>query len=306
MADPLTPNKSLAQPTRGSDIGVWDTPVNANMGILDNSLGGVATIALTNANVQLSSAQYQCAFIKLTGTLSGNILLTFPGGIGSFFTILNQTVAGTNAITMNTTAAGSQTIGIPPNENRQVFIDGTNPQFHGLPPVGSYMHFGYSSAPNWITNCTVQPFLNCDGTSFSSATYPALTTYLGSNTLPDTRGRALFTLDQGTGRNGGAFLGGGGNANTSITIAQANLPNVNLNANSNPVNLNQGNIVQANAGFVTGALTGGAQYGMNATPSQITPTVTLPTYSLGGSGTPITTSTISPAIVHGITMVRAG
>lgn len=306
MPDPLTANKFLAQPTRGSDVGVWDTPMNANSGIIDNSFGGATVIALSNSNVTLSPSQYQCFYIALNGTLSANVTLTFPGGVGSFYIISHGalTTGSSFTVTMQTTAAGAGVIGIPPGEQSHIGISGlaATPLYLGLPHVGSYWHVGCGGVPAWVSACTTPPYLNCNGASFSSAAYPQLATYLGGNTLPDVRGRALFALDQGTGRNGGVFLGGGGSAQT--TISQANLPNVNLNANANPVGLNQSNIVQANAGFVTGALTGGAQYGMNATPSAITPTVTLPQYSLGGSGTPMTT--ISPAIVHGMTLIRAG
>lgn len=304
MADPLTANKFLAQPTRGSDAGTWDTPMNANSGIIDNSFGGVATIALTNSPVTLSAAQYQNVFIKLTGVLSANVALTFPGGVGSYFTILNQTT-GSSAfvVTMTTTAVGAQTIGIPPGQNTKVMLDGTNPQFENLPHnVGGYWHHAGSSTPSWVAACTVPPYLNCDGSGFSAGTYPALNAYLGGTTLPDARGRALFALDQGTGRNGGSFLQGGGAA--QATIAQSNLPNVNLNPNTATVNSNQGNIVQGSIVFNNVNLGAGApglitQGGISGTIS-----INLPTYSLGGSGTPLTT--LPPSLVSGIILVRAG
>ena len=35
MADPLTTNRTLAVPTRGSDVGNWDVPLNNNANALD-------------------------------------------------------------------------------------------------------------------------------------------------------------------------------------------------------------------------------------------------------------------------------
>lgn len=38
------------------------------------------------------------------------------------------------------------------------------------------------------------PFLQCDGSAFTSSTYPALTRILGGATLPDVRGRVRADL----------------------------------------------------------------------------------------------------------------
>lgn len=89
MVDPTTVNKFLNQPVSGSDVGVWDVPVNANMSIVDNSFGGLATIALGGSPVALSSTQYQCAFLRFTGALTANVAVTFPA-VGSFYTIIND------------------------------------------------------------------------------------------------------------------------------------------------------------------------------------------------------------------------
>src|SRR5262245_36342194 len=109
----VTANKYLEQPARGSNVGVWDTPVNNNTGIIDNAFGGLVSIALTNAPVVLSSAQYQCVFITFTGALSGNCAITFPT-VGSFYTIQNLT-SNTSAfqVTLTTTAVGATVIGCP-------------------------------------------------------------------------------------------------------------------------------------------------------------------------------------------------
>jgi hypothetical protein len=42
-----------------------------------------------------------------------------------------------------------------------------------------------SSVPSWISECTVPPYLVCDGTAFSSAIYPSLAAIIGP--LPDAR-----------------------------------------------------------------------------------------------------------------------
>lgn len=304
MPDPLTTNKSLAQPTRGSDVGTWDTPMNANSGIIDNSFGGAAVLTLSNSNVVLSSAQYQCFYIGLNGTLSANVILTFPGGIGSFYVISNAciTTASSFTVTMQTTASGGGVIGIPPSQQTHVGISGalSTPLYLNLPHhVGAYWEFAGGAVPTWVSACTTPPYLNCDGTTFSSATYPQLATYLGGTALPDARGRLLFALDQGTGRLAGAgFLSGGG----SITIGSSNLP-----AHSHPVSdpghthPGSGGLQFAMVGSGNAYNVSGAAFGVGAT-------------NTGSNTTGLTVSNSTyansayapPYLIHGITMIRAG
>lgn len=228
-----TPNKGLEQPARGSLVGVWDTPVNANMDVVDASFGGMATIALTNSPVILSSAQYRNIFITFTGALSGNCAITFPV-VGSIYTVQNLT-SNTSAfqVTLQTTAAGSQAIGAPWGEPFDIMTDlNGNIKFRNLGRVGQYVDIAGSSVPAWISNCTVPPLLNCDGTSFSSATYPVLATILGGTTLPDARGRFRATLNQGQSRitsgsstggvDGNTLLATGGSQTT--TLSSDNVP----------------------------------------------------------------------------------
>jgi len=112
-----------------------------------------------------------------------------------------------------------------------VFNDGNNFKFLGLGRVGTYWDYAGSSVPAWVSGCTTPPYLNCDGTTFSSATYPQLTVILGGTTLPDSKGRARFTLNQGSGRitsSGGidgntAYASGGVQTNT---LSATNLPSL--------------------------------------------------------------------------------
>jgi hypothetical protein len=195
----FTANKNLEQVARGADVGTWDTPTNSNWGIVDNSLGGIASIPLTNAPVTLSAAQYQCAFITFTGALTGNVTVTFPA-VGSFYTIQNLT-SNTSAFQVTLTTGGGQNVGTPWGEPCDVFTDGTNVKFRNMGRIGTYWDYSGSSIPAWVSACTIPPYLNCDGTSFSSATYPILYTVLGgTNTLPDARGRTRLSLNQGTAR----------------------------------------------------------------------------------------------------------
>src|SRR5882672_11957828 len=93
MPDPVEPLKQLAIPSRGSDVGTWDTPINNDMTAIAAMLGGFATLALSSATtITLSIAtgsvtpgagpvQSQNALLRFSGTLTGTatIQFTLPG-----------------------------------------------------------------------------------------------------------------------------------------------------------------------------------------------------------------------------------
>lgn len=307
MVDVITPNKFLSQPTSGSDVGTWDTPMNGNMAIIDNAFSGLATIAVSSASVTLSSLQYQCAFLQFTGNLTANIPVTLPA-VGSFYTIIND-ATGSSAfyITLSTTAGGGSAIGLPPGTMTDVMTDGPNVRFRGLPHVGSYWDHAGSSVPAWLSACTVPPWLYCNGTTFSSATYPALTSLFGSTTLPDFRGRAAFNFNDGTGRvtssqggvDGNTAFATGGVQTTSLS--SANLPNISF-----PVtDPGHGHSVTHNAHTGNQSWNGGSFTVANNNAGTITVSsaVTGITVNSGGSNTPF--AVIPPGVVSGIRLVRA-
>lgn len=307
MADPLTTNKFLAQPTHASDVDTWAPPLNTNYGIIDNSFGGTATVAVTSSPVTLASSQYQNVFLRFTGALNANVAITLPA-VGSFYTVINDTTnSSAFYLTMLTTAAGGRQIGVPP-DTTEILTDGTNVRFRNLPPVGSYWNHSGSSTPAWVDACTVPPYLYCNGTGFSSASYPTLNAVLGSTTLPDFRGRQAVYYNDGTlritssvsGVDGNTVKSAGGSQTT--TMSSAHFPNVSF-----PVTDPGHNHTIASNNSLTGSITtaGGPATGGNITAAIITVNsqVTGISVNSGGSGTPF--AVIPPAIISGITLIRA-
>jgi hypothetical protein len=303
-----TANKFLEQPARGSNVGVWDTPVNGNTGIIDNSFGGVATIALGGSPVVLSSAQYQCVFLVFNGALSANVAVTFPA-VGSFYTIQNLcTASSAFIVTAKTTAGGSQQIGLPFGEACDVFTDGSNVKYRDIGRVGTYWDYAGSSVPSWVTACTVPPYLNCDGTSFSSATYPQLATILGGTTLPDLRGRYRAYLNQGTGRitsgtggiDGNTILASGGVQ--GVTLSSQNIPPVPINDPGHTHSLTNGTNILA---FSAGVGPEGINPGINAPIVNITVNSNTTGIS-AGNNSPTAVATLPPSAIGGLSLIRAG
>lgn len=216
MADPTTSNKLLAIPTRGSDSGVWDLPLNSNAAGLDGMLGGVTTIPLSVTTTILLSVpstgsvsptagpnQSQNSLIKFTGTLTGDVFVgfTLPG----FYIIHNQCTVGSFFVALAPASGTGLTIGCPPGRKTHVFFDGINMDYVDMPEVGSFMDMAVATTPSWMTVSAPAPWLVCDGNpGYSVNVYPALGALLGSTFggngittfgVPDLRARYRIPLD---------------------------------------------------------------------------------------------------------------
>lgn len=297
-----TVSKLLSQPARGSNVGVWDTPVNSNMDVIDAALGQVATISVSAGSVVLAANQFQCNHLIFNSTLLANISITFPTSFTGPYT-LQHVATGSSAftITLQTTAGGSVVCALP-GEVFDVFNDGTNLKYKNLGHrVGQYWDHGGSSVPNWVSGCTTPPYLHCNGGTFSSATYPQLTNFLGGTTLPDSQGRFRATLNSGTGRitsgsstggiDGNTLLSAGGNQ--VVTLSSQNMPPVPY---TDPGHSHT--VAAANNTGTIGPVGGTIGFA----------TITTSTNTIGitiGNASPTNFSNLPPAYIGGITMIRA-
>jgi len=226
-----------------------------------------------------------------------------------FFIVQNKCVVGSHAVILASSAPG-KVIGVPPGESIQVFCDGIDMDFVALGRINEYEDWGVSTIPRWVSVCTVPPYLNCDGSTFSATTYPNTSAYLGGTTLPDSRGRSRFALNQTTARitaasgygiDGDTLIAAGGKQ----TIDQANLPAVTL---ATSIAAGQGSHAHSVGNLFSPQSQGGAggnSY-LGLTTSSNTGAATLPamtgTTPLGGSGY----NQLPPGYVGGLTVIRAG
>lgn len=128
MASSYTTNKDLQKPANGDYVGDWEIPVNGNSDILDKAFGGVTSLSLTNADVNLTKSQSQSLRIVLTGSLSANITIYFPAGIGGEWLVYNNTT-GAYTVTFKTAAVGSVGIVTPQGYRSAIGADGTDVWF---------------------------------------------------------------------------------------------------------------------------------------------------------------------------------
>jgi microcystin-dependent protein len=236
MADPTTSNILLAIPTRGSDSGQWDTPVNGDFTALDGILGGNVSIALAAATTLLLTVpatgsvsptagpnQSQNALIKFSGTLTGNavIQVTLP----RIYTFDTTALTVATSYVQVAPASGTGTaVGLPPGEVTRVSYDGTNVKLVGLGRVGSYLDLAVATTQPWMSACTGGlPYIPCDGATYTASVYPALGNMLGSTFggngittfgLPDFRNRFALPID--TSGQGRVTTGGSGVDGTTL------------------------------------------------------------------------------------------
>lgn len=325
MVSTFTPNIQLEEPARGDDVGTWDTPVNANMTLIDKVVGAITTIGLNNSNVVLSAAQFGSKTIIFNSTLTGSVIIFFPSSFTKSYEIQNL-CSGTSAFNILLTAPTSQSgqfVSCPPGEIVDVVNDGVNIKFKNLGRVGSYWDYAGSSVPLWVSNCGTNnvgfapvPYLNCDGSAFSSATYPALTVVLGGTTLPNSLGRFRATLNQGSGNLSSA--GGNLDGNTiratggaqSITLAASQIPSITAANAAQSITVSAGGHVAfansnwAGTAFAAGAIVSAFTAGSVGDVTSFTGSnaITVTSNNTGGGAS----ANVPPAYIGGITMIRTG
>jgi microcystin-dependent protein len=330
LTEPLTVNVGFVVPNTGDLVGTWGSnALNPDFSVADGFFGGVQSLSLSNAPVTLSvpsgftatpsagPTQSQNAVLRLTGALTSNLQVTLPmpGPM-----IVENLTTGNFVVTLGAPGAG-QVIAVDQGEVQRIYNDGTNVRFVNLGRVGAMeIWAGLTAMPAWVTACSVPPYLLCDGSVYNFSTYPYLgkrfLSQFGGNGIttfgvPDLRGRVPIPYDgtgtrittAGCGINGQTIGAAGGGQNE--TLLQANLPNVNFSVSgtitvtSTPTDVVTGTVFGSTVGGgAFNGLTGASDGPLTSTGSGSS--LTVPS---GGSATPVTT--VPPAQVAGIAVVRA-
>ena len=325
MADPQTTNLGLYQPTRGSDSGTWDLPVNSNTGATDSLFGNVANIGLTSVPVTLTLPpnsgaswngpyQSQSALLNLTGAITASCAITVPRA--GYFIVWNQCTSGSSGFLAGATAGSffvqlttgsGNVIGVPPGKKCHVFSDGTNMDFVNMPDAGTRLDLhGVTAMPSWMTACTVLPYLIRDGSIYNNTAYPALASVLqnafggtpGLNfAVPDSRARADVAFDTGS---TGRLVGTSGVTGTVMGSAggNENLQQHNHTANvSDPGHFHQvPSTINATAGQQVTILGGAGRTNTTVVTTGITVTIVN-----AGTGT---SQNVQPTIVSYLPLIK--
>jgi hypothetical protein len=120
----------------GENAGTWGTKTNTNLQIVEKAIagyveksiaGGAATTALTitDGDTTESTSVARHAVIKLTGTITGNQIVTVPDSIEKVYIVVNGT-SGAHTVQFKTASGTGVTFGASDKSTKLVFSDGTN------------------------------------------------------------------------------------------------------------------------------------------------------------------------------------
>jgi hypothetical protein len=115
----------------GENAGTWGDKTNSNLNLIQQALAGyeavtvngtgTTTLAITDATI----SNGRNAVIKLTGTITGNIVVTIPDTTEKTYIIENGTV-GVFTVEFKTVSGTGYTFGATEKETRILISDGTN------------------------------------------------------------------------------------------------------------------------------------------------------------------------------------
>jgi hypothetical protein len=139
MVSTYTTNKRLEKPGNGDYTDTWNVPVNADMDVIDQALGGTTALNATGGSATLTYTQYRSLQLAITGAISAAVTYTIPSGIGGQWILKNSTTDASGGPWTVTLASGGggTSVALPRNVAITLYSDGTNIAYSSLPPDGS-------------------------------------------------------------------------------------------------------------------------------------------------------------------------
>ena len=132
MASSYSTDLKLELMVTGENAGTWGDITNTNLNLLQQAIGGyqsvsiaggAQTTALAMSNAALSNARN--AVIELTGTITGNQVVTVPDGIEKTWIIYNNTT-GAFTVQFKTVSGTGYTFATTDKTTRVFYSNGTN------------------------------------------------------------------------------------------------------------------------------------------------------------------------------------
>ena len=116
----------------GENAGTWGDKTNTNLTIVNTAVAGYVEQAVTNGGtLQLTitdgaaTATAQNAVIKLTGTITGNSIVTVPDSVEKVYIVTNGT-SGAYTVQFKTASGTGVTFGVSEKTTKLLYSDGTN------------------------------------------------------------------------------------------------------------------------------------------------------------------------------------
>lgn len=125
MSSTFTTNKTLELPGNGDYVNTWNIPVNGDMSIIDQALGGTTALNASSGSAVLTVSQYRSLILTVSGAMSADTIYTLPAGVGGQWIVSNATTGNYNLVFASATAGGTLVF-VPQNSVILIACDGTN------------------------------------------------------------------------------------------------------------------------------------------------------------------------------------
>jgi len=116
----------------GENAGTWGDKTNTNLDIVNTAISGYVEQAVTSGGTTALSitdgaatSTAQNAVIKLTGTISGNSIVTVPDSVEKVYIVTNGT-SGAYTVQFKTASGSGITFGVSEKTTKLLYSDGTN------------------------------------------------------------------------------------------------------------------------------------------------------------------------------------
>lgn len=196
----------------GEKAGQWGTITNTNLQILEQASTGYLSLAVGAVDVNLVltdgvTANGKNIFFELTGTLTGNRVVTMPDSSERVFIVKDTTTRSSSHYTLTVKTVSGTGVVIPAGATAQVFSNGTNISL-GL------LTKGYYSTSSTYTATSGDQVIVDTSSGVVTLTLPLSPSIGNEVTIIDGLG-TFATNNLTVGRNGSNINGAGSNLTVS-------------------------------------------------------------------------------------------
>ena len=131
MASTYSSDLKLELMTTGEKSGTWGTITNTNLQQLEQAVSGYIAIAFGPSDVALALSNGAVSngknfYMKLTGTLTGNRVVTMPDSAERVFVVEDATARSSSNYTLTVKTVSGTGIALPVGSTSLLYSDGTN------------------------------------------------------------------------------------------------------------------------------------------------------------------------------------
>jgi hypothetical protein len=228
MASTYSSDLKLELMTTGEKSGTWGTITNTNLQQLEQAVSGYIEVAVGPSDVALALSNGAVSngknfYLKLTGTLTGNRIVTMPDSAERVFVVEDATARSTSSFTLTIKTVSGTGVTLPVASTNLVYSNGTNITL-GLRKKGYY-----TIPANYTAVNGDQLLVDTSGSGIGSpvtVTLPASPSVGDEVTIIDS-GNNLASNNLTIDRNGSNILGAASNLTVSTNTAAFTLTYLN-------------------------------------------------------------------------------